>query len=421
MLVFLFTILSSPSLALINGGFPELSATLISQSPDPAEPGEIVTVKFKIENSGSETTKDVIVKLHPRYPFELYGGQATKNIGKLQASQNGADAVIVEYKVKIANDAVEGETELVLELIQGDVGIIYDNSEFIIDIETSDATLEISSIKFEPSQVAPGESAKIHITVKNLADSLLKDLNFHLDFDGSALPLAPYQSSSERRLMNLKPGFQDTLTFQVIASPDAIPGLYKVPLNITYNNDRGTSFAINDVLAVTIGDAPKLRPYIKKSTVLQTGSPGKITLGLANAGTTDLKFVEVELLESDSYQLVSTSSYLYIGDIDSDDTESEELDIYINKKAKILTLPIKLKYVDANNKPFQQQMDLTLNLYSSSQLKKFGLIEGSNTIFYILILLLIIGGYVYYKRYHLHPERQRPWLKWFKKSSKKSK
>jgi len=391
--------------AVSEASTPQLKVTLQSQSPDPVEPGQVLTVKFKIENEGKETSSDVIVKLKPGFPFSLHGDVAEKNIGKLRASSTGADAVIVSYKLKVNSGAVEKDTELELDIISGGGVISYNDDEFLIDIQTHDAVLDITSIKAEPSQVAPGETAQVHITIKNLADSLLKDIKFDLDFSGSGLPLAPYQSSSERRIAQLDSGFQNSLTFTIIASPDASPGLYKIPLVIDYKDEKANSFNESDLLAITIGDSPKLRPFIKKSTVLKSASPGKLTIGLANAGTNNLKFVELFILPSDDYELISTSDYFYIGDIDSDDTESEELDIYINKKVEELNVPVKLKYNDANNKPFQQEFDLKMNVYSSSQLVKFGIIEGSKIGFYIVIILLIFAGYFYYKRYYKNSEK----------------
>lgn len=388
------------SLALAGGtsSSPQVQVTLQSQSPDPVEPGQILTVKFKVENSGGETTSDSIVRLLPKHPFTIYGDSTEKNIGKLQASSTGADAVIVEFKLKVAQDAIEGDTELEIEVQQGPSSIIYNDNEFLIDIQTHDAVLDIISITSDPGQIPPGESATVTLSMKNLADSLLKDIKLKLNFDDADLPLAPYQSSSERILSQLDSGLQNSLSFKLIASPSAEPGLYKVPLNISYNDEKGNSKSFSDILAVTIGDTPKLRPFIKKSTVLQANKEGTVTLTLANAGTTEVKFAELYLLPSQDYQLISTTDYYYIGDIDSDDTESQEIEIFINDDLELLNFPVKLKYYDANNKAFQEQFDLTLNLYSESQLKKFGLIEGSNTFIYLLLIVLAISGYFWYRK-----------------------
>ena len=53
--------------------FHVIEATMINYDPDPAEAGRYVTVRFKIENSGAENAKDMVVELLPKYPFSLVG------------------------------------------------------------------------------------------------------------------------------------------------------------------------------------------------------------------------------------------------------------------------------------------------------------------------------------------------------------
>ena len=383
---------------------PDVEVTLISQDPDPVEPGQVVKLRFKIENDGAESSADAIVKLDLKKPFSMYSGSASRNIGKLRAAATGADAEIVEFLVKIDEQATEKETELELEVRVGDASFVYTNDEFMVDIQTHDAVLEIISITPEPKQIAPGDKSKITILVKNLADSLLKDIKFKLDFSSSSIPLVPHQSSSERRISQLRSNYQKVMVFDIMADPAASAGLYKVPLNISYNDEKGNSYLIEDVMAITVGEKPSIRPYIKKSSVLQSKKAGKVTLEVANAGTTDIKFLEMEIMSSNDFQLVSTSNYFYIGDVDSDDTESEEIDIFINTKAKSMTIPIKLKYYDANNQNYQQQFNLKMNLYSSSQLKKFGVIPTSKAGMYFLVVILIVVGILMYRSHKKDPE-----------------
>ncbi len=397
--VVLLLFLISLAQASVNTNSPILKATLLSQDPDPIEPGQVFKVKFKIENEGKETTQDLIVKLLPKYPFQLYGDIAEKNLGKLRADSTGAEAAVVEFNLKVDEKAVERENSIGLSLQMGDGAQVYTSDEFTINIQTHDAVLDVTDISIQPKQISPGEFAEINIQIKNLADSLLKDIKFKLDFSSSTLPLAPYQSSSERRIAQLESKYQNSLSFKVIANPSASSGLYKIPLTITYNDERGKSYNYTDIVAVMIGDLPKLNAYIKKSTVQQKNQVGKLTLEVANSGSTDLKFVELKLLPSDDYKLISTTDYYYLGDIDSDDTQSEEVDIYVLDNQEKVSIPLQLKYFDANHKAYQQSFDLELPLYSSSELKKFGLISSNNNWVYLLIIVLLVAGYFVYRKF----------------------
>ena len=380
---------------------PEIQVTMLSQSPDPVEPGQVVKVKFKVENLGKESPTDTVVKILPKFPFTLYGDEAEKNIGRLRALQTGADAAIVEFRLRVDPTAVEKDTEIELMVkVSEDSWLYFTENEFMVDIQTHDAVLDIVSITSKPEQIAPGQSAKISITIKNMADSLLKDIRFKLNLDSETIPLAPYQSSSERRLSRLDSGFQKSMEFELIAEPGASPGMYKVPLSVSYNDEKGNSYSIDDLLVIIVGERPKVNVYIRKSTVQQAGKEGKVTVEIANTGTNDLKFLELDILPSEDFELVSSSRYFYLGDVDSDDTEREELSLYIHTGIDQLILPVKISYHDANNKPYQQQFSLEMKLYSSSELKKFGLVQTSNYWAYLLIILIGAGGYWYYRRHH---------------------
>ncbi len=378
----------------------DINVTIHSQSPNPVEPGDVLTLKLKVENTGGETKDDVLIEILPSFPFSMYGQSPILNLGKLPASKTGADAAIIEYELKIDPAAVEGDVGLDLKVTVGTSTRVYNNNEYTIDIQTQDAILEITEVKIEPQQVPPGGTAKVTVMVKNLADSLLRDIKLSLDFDDTTIPLAPHQSSSERRLSLLETDFQNALTFEIIADPDATSGLYKVPMEISYYDEKGNSYSVDDLLAIVVGDTPAVKPFIRRSTVLQANKEGVITLAIANAGVTDVKFLELFILPSEDYELISTSDYYYIGDVDSDDTETEEIDIFVNKRVDLLSFPVRLKYMDANNKPFQQQFDLELELYSSSELKKYGIITGGSggTIFFLIILAGL--GFFWYKKYY---------------------
>ena len=174
--------------------------------------------------------------------------------------------------------------------------------------------------------------------------------------------------------------------------------------NFSYTDEQGKAYSYSDLLAVLVGEKPKVSAYIKKSTVQQAGENGKITLELANTGSTDLKFLELTLLPSEDYKLITPSSYFYLGDVDSDDTESEEIEVYVKEDVQKLKLPVKLKYADANNQPYQQQFDLELQMYSTSELKKFGVISKSNAWTYILVVVWVLFGALLYRRYRKNPE-----------------
>ena len=257
-----------------------LQIGLINQDPDPVTAGDVVKVRFKVENLW-ETTKDpVIIEIMPEYPFTLYSGERVKNLGILSGRQTGVEAPIIDYRLKVDESAVDGDNEIGIKVKVGETNWVYED-DFFIEVENEEI---------------------------------------------------------------------------------------------------------------------RLRNYIRSSNLIVPESKGKVSIEFANAGGYDLEFFEVWLLPSDDYKLLSTSNYVYIGDIDSDDTESEEFEIYVPKDVREVNIPIKVSY-EVNDFEYASEETLTLQLLNSGEAESIGLIKsdtGKNIIWGILIGLAIL---YFYRRY----------------------
>jgi hypothetical protein len=102
-------------------GIPYLKATLVNQDPYPADPGSYVNVLFQIENIGTESTENATVELIPQYPFSLDTGVSTvTNIGTISGLQTGDNAFQVRYRLRVDDNAINGDNEIKLKVWTGD-------------------------------------------------------------------------------------------------------------------------------------------------------------------------------------------------------------------------------------------------------------------------------------------------------------
>ena len=231
---------------------------LINQDPDPVNAGDVVEIKFKIENYWETTRDNVIIEIFPEFPFTLYSGSTKRNIGTLEGRQISSDSVIVDYLLKVDKDAVDGDHEINVAVNVGNTYWEYDDM-FYIDVK-------------------------------------------------------------------------------------------KEKLN--------------------------LKTYISSSDIIIAGSKGSVSLELANAGGYNIEFLELILLPSTDYKLLSTSNYAYIGDLDSDDTESEEFSIYVSEGISEVKIPIKLIY-EINDYTYEEEETLTLKILTNEEAENIGLIKIS--------------------------------------------
>lgn len=375
----------------------DIAVTLINQEPDPAEPGKYVDVRFKVDNNGSGEARNVMVELFPEYPFSLEpGANAARNIGTIQSMQKGDVGVIVKYRLRVDENAVEGENDLRIRYkIEGYSWI--EPEEFKVDVQTHDAILSVNSVSIGKKTLEPGASNTVKIMVSNEADSVLKDIKARLELGG--LPFIPLGSTNEKSIYKIDSKESYEFDFEILANPDAASGVYQVPLKIVYSDELGKTYLKNSTIGLIVGAKPDLSVTLDTTEVYETKKPGDIAIKVVNKGVTDIKFANVRLMDSKDYRILSNDED-YLGNIDSDDYETAEFKIYVeNKKDKKIILPISIEYMDANNNEYKTDMNIEMPLYSTSEAKRFGLVNGNGTVGFFIAVLIVAAGVFAYRRW----------------------
>ena len=382
------------------GRAPDLRVSISMQDPDPVEPGNEVEASFKLENNGT-IAHDVIFEILPEFPFSLVPGEsASKPVGTIGTSQDGKQSVIVRYRLKVAQDAVDNSHKIKVRYqSEGlDTWIMLENLR--IKVQSHDAIISVDKFITEPSVVEPGSKTKLTILLKNYATSLLKDVRIAFDLGKSgdeATPFSPLGSTNEKILSYMEPQSSKSIEFEFLVDPDAASKSYKIPLSIRYSDALNKNYNRSSIVTLIVGGEPDVSVYIDGSTIYKAKSAGEITVKIVNKGLPDMKFVNVNLANSSKYRVVSPSE-VYIGNIDSDDYETADFKLYIERTSdKKVILPLTLEYKDANNKNYKNDVNLELPLYSSSEAKKLGLTEGNGSFKWVVLIILAVAGFFGYR------------------------
>lgn len=376
-----------------------IQVTLVNQRPDPVGPGEIVEVRFKFENRGGENAEDITVELLPDYPFSLYTDEdAVKQIGSIYGRQIGKTGVIVKYKLRVDENAIEGENDLELRYrISNFPWIKLD--PFKIDIQTEDAILSVEDVRTKTDTIKPGEKGTVDITLWNMADSLLKDIKVKLNLDD--VPFVAIESTNEKTIKKLDSGEEIKLEFKIMAEADAESKVYKLPLKISYSDELGTKYSINSSTGLLVYSEPKLQVDIEKSNLLQKDPVGVVVFSIANIGPSKINYLNIEVLPSNDYMVIPDSS-IYVGNLDPDDYESAEFTIHVlNPKLKEVPLKLLITYKNAYNEDESKTKTIYLKLFSKVEAVKMGLREKSKGIgIAITIIIIVLGllGYLKWKK-----------------------
>ena len=256
------------------------------------------------------------------------------------------------------------------------------------------SAVSITDVSTLPEEIAPGKVVSIVIEVENIFEDDVYNLNVKLDLSGDA-PFAPYQSSSEKFLDELNDGEEEDFKFKLIVLPVTASGIYKIPVEISYEDEDGNSSTKQELISLTVNSEPELKVSLINPEVLIRGKKNTFSVKLINSGLADVKFVYLSVGNVKGIKFISEKEQ-YIGDIDSDDFDSVEFSAYINvDSSDTINLPISLKFRDATNKEFTENKNITLKIYSLKEAQKLGLVKKPSYTTYFIIGILVLGYFGY--------------------------
>lgn len=349
---------------------PDVQVSLLKYSPYPAEPGDYLTLTFKVENSGTAVANNVRLKFYPSYPFSLEKNATMYLLNSAESVQLGSDGVatlgnlplsqytIVEYKVRVDGDVLEGNNPIDL-WYQADSGEIWNRKTFNIFVQGTDR-LEVSSV--EPSILTPGNPTDAVFVLNNTGTASIRDISFMwADMEGEILPLG---SGNTKYVDSIAAGESASIHFTLVADPGATIGAYTLNANISYVIGAGINKTQSVRIGVFIGGKGKFDVSMLDS------SSGSVSLSIANIGETTTSSVSVSIPEQESYSVsVPTSSF--IGNMDPGDFITATFEIsqrgFGNRSMPSNPLKVDITYTDTNGNRETIRKEVTISTQTTME------------------------------------------------------
>lgn len=372
-----------------------VDATFISQTPDPAQPGEYVDLRWRISNLGG-AAGDFTFELIPSYPFTV-DDNAKVTTNSIVGYQASADGVIVFYKVRVDSNAIEGSANTVrLAVYKTSNPSSKKIFEQAIRIESRQGLVDIGTIQVSPKNVRAGSPFNISIDINNLATNYISNVQVKVeDTDG----FSPYGSSNQKTIPRIGGLTSNTIKFEYFVDAQIEAKVHTIPVTVTYTDSLGRDTEVETTIGVPVSADSEYFANLERTDIYVAGTKGKVVTSISNIGKGDINFVVLRLMQNDAYEILSTPQ-TYLGNLQSDDFETGQFDIYVNPTdAKSIPLIFEVQYRDAYDVFHTDTIVLENKLYTTKEAKSMQLVAAGGFGFGgIVIVLLIVGGAIYFWR-----------------------
>ncbi|MBS3134720.1 hypothetical protein J4214_05815 [Candidatus Woesearchaeota archaeon] len=369
---------------------------LISYTPSPVQPDDVFDLKINVKNIGNKPVNNLNIAVSDKFPFKLVSLPENNTFSKILQNEERT----VTFRLKTNKNIESGAYKIYFYYVYDEYDKVTLADTFDINVENSGKTISIYEIITEPKKIIPGQPAKLIINIRNSERSTLNDIKVNLNLSS---PFNLLYTTNERRVTSLENGETARIEYDIITTADAESKPYTFPLEIEYFDAEGVKFSKSNKIGLIIESPPEYEINIENSDLAVYGKRAKITFSFSNTAPSNIKFLTVNLLETDNYRIISPSEK-YLGNMEPDDFETVEYDVLFRNCIlfcdKKVMFPIELKFKDDFNNKHNDIRNATIQVYTNNEANNLMGKNNSNVSFvlYLLIVIFIYFAVKHYRR-----------------------
>lgn len=384
--------------------FAYLREEFLNQDPDPAEPGEALELRWKVEKYGLESINDVEYKLVIDYPFSFDPVNGPyQELGNWWVLSDREEYQTLYYKLRVDDNALEGEYDIKL-LSRYDEQPAWSTTEYTIRVgEPTKPTFVVGNLQTSPTKLTSDtDEAQLSVDIQNIgkenADVVIASLDLPEGFHAS------YGYSDRSTLGTIASGMGKVADFFVDVDEDVTSGIHTGTLRLSYT-DAGDSDDEYETVEIPLDIPIKRKPHfeIVNMTVtpspLVPGSTGTLLFGLHNVGEKDATSVSIKIYKESSQPFDFNEKTNFVGTLEPGDSGQAQLSFTVDNEAsfKEYIFDIEIRSVDGDQVIIQEET-VSVSVVEDG--------SGFGPVMIVIGIGLLIGGYFYYRKHRSRSKKR---------------
>jgi uncharacterized membrane protein len=209
--------------------------------------------------------------------------------------------------MQINKDAPAGSYELKVKYYEAGSTDVTQKS-LSLDVKSKESA---EVIHIDQTMLVPGKQSSLKFTINNVGSAPLRDLTFSWDNDDKII--LPVGSDNTKYIKYIDIGNGTDLDYQVMADTNAVPGLYKLNLHLTYEDSMSNQTkTINTYAGVYVGGGTDF------DVAFSDNANSQMSFSVANIGSNPANSVSVVIPDQPGWS-VSGSNSVIIGNLNKGD------------------------------------------------------------------------------------------------------
>ena len=342
------------------------------QSPMPVIAGNDGIIKLYITNIGTSYIERVKVQLlHIDTPLI-----SKTDFSDNQGSLTSGNSMVVDYKFSSLSTTPTG-----FYLVQFKVSGCKDSTckDYIVQSNIQIESPNAVDIEITPDILPLHFNRTIYLIITN-GNSDVKNLQIQIINP----VIQPIGNSNYISIEELKPNETKKIPLQLATIPGTTPGVYPFYIYGSYTDAIGLTHQINITAAVKLKGDIDLILSKESQTQMFKGKKGYVSIKISNAGTSKANFLTLNI-SSKEFDIEPRT--IYIGDLDSDDYDSEKIALTPLVGEGKYNLPVKLMYDDIYGNKYEK------TFYISVEIEKKPQVTNMTIVYAIASLIALVVAY----------------------------